>query len=59
MKKAAKKKEEERDENGVRRLPQMYDPTKRDPQYAGAEASCLWEAVSTLHRCRSPKSDAL
>lgn len=24
----------------------MYDPDKRDPQYAGAENSCLWELVA-------------
>lgn len=25
-----------------------YDGRKRDPQFAGADASCLWELVSAL-----------
>ncbi|PRP86174.1 ribosome biogenesis protein MAK21 [Planoprotostelium fungivorum] len=38
----AKVGEEEPDLN---RKPTFYDPYKRDPQYSGAESTCLWEAI--------------
>jgi ribosome biogenesis protein MAK21 len=29
-----------------------YDPKKRDPQWANAHRTCLWELVSTILRSR-------
>lgn len=40
------KKGDTTEKDAITKIDQLYDPKKRDPQYAGAERSSLWEAVS-------------
>jgi hypothetical protein len=50
------KSEDDGDEDSNDEHDQTYDPRKRDPQFAHAEKTCLWDLVNSLSNFSLPPS---